>query len=224
MFKFHRNILSASLLFSTVALFSTTVNAVEQGDWLLRVGVGHVAPNDDSGTVTGIPGSGVSVDSGTNLALNITYMATPTLSVELLGALPFNHEINGTGSISGLGQVGETDQLPPTLTVNYNFNPTASIRPYVGAGINYTTFFNTESTRSLDNALGGETDIDLDSSWGPAAQGGVDFDLTPDWFLNASIWYMDINTKATLKTAGTTRTVDVDINPVSYFIGIGRKF
>lgn len=230
--KHHYQYSVISTLFSTcIALLSSSVGAVEQGDWLVRVGVGYVSPNDDSGALKPTPNlSGVEVDSATNLALNITYMVTPTLSAELLGALPFNHEIKADGALksaTGLDKIGETDQLPPTLMLNYNFSPTASIRPYVGAGVNYTTFFNTESTSSLDQALG-ETDIDLDSSWGFAVQGGVDVDLNEDWFANASVWYMDISTDATLKSAGTSgstnRSIEVDINPVVLFVGIGKRF
>ena len=126
----YHNAVIAALFSTSLALFSSSVSAVEQGDWLLRVGVGYVSPNDDSGALKPTPNlSGVEVDSSTNLALNITYMITPTLSAELLGALPFNHEIKADGALksaTGLDKIGETDQLPPTLMLNYNFSPTES--------------------------------------------------------------------------------------------------
>ncbi len=113
------------------------------------------------------------------------------MNVELLGAWPFKHDINGSGTIAGAGKVAETKQLPPTLVLNYMFNPQSNIRPYIGAGINYTTFFSTKTT----GALAG-TDMKLDDSWGAAADAGVDVDINKDWFFNASVWYMNITTTA----------------------------
>lgn len=68
-------------------------------------------------------------------------MIKENIAIELLAATPFSHDIKGTGALAGVGKVGETKQLPPTLSVQYHFSPKASVRPYVGAGINYTIFF-----------------------------------------------------------------------------------
>lgn len=227
MYSQHSKAVVFALFSAAFVTFSSSASAVNQGDWLARVGVGYVSPNDSSGAVTGIAGSGVSVDSAVSIDLTIAYMITPNVNIELLGSWPFKHDINGTGTIAGLGKVGETKQLPPTLMVDYVFNPQSNIRPYVGAGLNYTTFFKTKSTASLNGALG-PTDIDLDNSWGAAAQAGVDVDLNDDWYFNASIWYMNIDTKATLNsTSGsvaTTRTVDVTIDPWALSVGIGTRF
>jgi outer membrane protein W len=84
------------------------------------------------------------VDDGYSLGFNITYMATPNIGIELLGALPFRHDIN----LSGRGKVGEhLQQLPPTLFVQYHFMPSSNVRPYVGVGLNYTFFFLNEDHR-----------------------------------------------------------------------------
>ncbi len=211
-----KTVLSA-LFSATMALSCSSAFAVNQGDWLVRGGVGYVHPNDSSGDVAGFgTGSRVSVDSATNLTLTLSYFVTPNVNVELLGALPFKHDINGAGTIAGAGKVAETKELPPTLVVNYMFNPQTNIRPYVGAGINYTTFFSTKTT----GALAG-TDMKLDDSWGAAADAGVDVDINKDWFFNASIWYMHITTTATVNGA---KTVDVDIDPWAVSVGIGTHF
>lgn len=209
-----------SILTAALALSCSSAFAVNQGDWLVRGGVGYVSPNDSSGAVTldgtTVAGSGVSVDSATNLTLTISYMLTPNVNVELLGALPFKHDINGKGALASSGKVAETKELPPTLVFNYMFNPQSNIRPYVGAGLNYTTFFSTKTTGDLATY-----DMELDDSWGAAVDAGVDVDLNNDWFFNASVWYMDISTTASLDGA---KAVDVDINPWALSVGIGTHF
>ena len=152
------------------------------------------------------------VSNATSLAVNFTYMATDNIGVELLGALPFKHDI----SVTGLGKVAETKQLPPTLILLYNFAPHSGVRPYAGAGINYTKFFDVNTT----NALSG-TNLDLDSSTGLAVEAGIDVDIDKEWFFNASLWHIDIDTTARSSVAGTA---DVTIDPWVYIVGIGRKF
>lgn len=198
--------------------------AVQQGDWLVRAGVGHVSPDDSSGEITGVAGSKVDVDSATNLAVNFTYMVSHNVGVELLGALPFKHDIKSAGTIAALDKIAETKQLPPTLVVLYNFAPTASVRPYAGVGLNYTTFFGEKVTSALKGP-GLASDISLDSSTGLAAEVGVDVDVNKDWFFNASVWRMDLDTTATLKGGALDGAeVDVAIDPWAYFVGVGRKF
>ena len=108
--------------------------------------------------------------------------------------------------------------------LEYYFDPAADVRPYVGAGINYTLFSN-ESADSELEALVGDTDIDLDDSVGLALVGGVDVDINQDWFFNASLWYIDIETTAELETAlAGDLEVDVDVDPWVVMVGVGTSF
>ena len=52
----------------------------------------------------------------------------------------------------------------------------------------------------------------------------MDVGLKNDWFVNFDLKYIQIETKATLVTGSTTRTVDVNINPWVFGIGIGKRF
>jgi outer membrane protein len=207
-----------------MALSSQKASALDKGDWLFRFGVVSVSPNDDSGTVTGIPGSAVGVDSDTGVGITFVYMLRQNVGIEVLGALPFKHDITGAGTIAGLGKIAKTKQLPPTVSLQYHFSPTSNVRPYVGIGLNYTFFFDEETTASLNGALGGPTNIKLDDSWGLALSGGVDIDINRQWYFNASVWNMDIGTTATLDTGGTVRQVDVNIDPWAVFLGVGLRF
>ena len=191
--------------------------AVQQGDILVRAGVAHIAPTGESDPIAGLPaGAVVEADSGTSLGINFTYMATDNVGVELLAAWPFNHDIKAKGSIAGLGTVGETDQLPPTVTVQWHFMPSNNVRPFVGAGFNYTNFFDEKTQGALAGA-----DLSLDDSWGYALEAGIDVDINNDWFLSGQIWYMDIDTEASLTGF---QKFDVEIDPWVYMIGAGTRF
>lgn len=207
-----------TLALTALLALSTPALALEQGDWLVRVGGSYVNPDDSSGMVTGIgPGSGVAVDGAASLSFTIGKMITPNLAVEVLGAWPFKHDISGAGTIASLGNIAETKHLPPVVSVQYHFTPKASVRPYVGLGVNYTYFFDEETT----GAIAG-TPIDIDDSFGPAAQVGVDMDVGKDVFVSADVRYIGIETTATL--GGGLGTVDVDINPWVYTVAVGTRF
>lgn len=199
-------------------LLAGTAQAYDAGNWLFRIGAYGVFPQSDNlENVPGTLGGTLDVDDGYSLGFNFTYMVNPNIGIELLLALPFNHDIKLTGSPLPInGTVAETDQMPPTLSVQYHFTPESTVRPYLGIGLNYTTFFN-ESTKG---ALQGNS-IKLDDSWGVAGQFGIDVDVAPDWFLNADLRYIGISTDAKLNGVGIGT---VDINPWVVGLTIGTRF
>lgn len=210
--------------------------AYEAGDWLVRGRVINVAPNDDSGRLylndTTSLGEGVKVDTDTVPELDITYMITRNWGVELiLGFSEHNvsvhkaAESNARGAgLTGSSQVIESKVLPPTLLLQYHFRPDADVRPYVGAGINYTYFFDEKVPNDSLVAAAGD-DIKLDSSWGLAVQAGVDVALNEDWFVNFDVKYIDIDTEAHFKDTAVNRLrINADIDPFVWGIGIGRRF
>jgi outer membrane protein len=180
--------------------------AADASDWIVRVGGHYVDPKSDNHEV-------VSVDSGQSLTFTATYMLSPHLGVELLAAWPFSHDItlNADGS-----KVAETKHLPPTLSLQYHFLPDGRIRPYVGAGLNATIFFDEKTTGALEGA-----NLSLDDSFGAAAQLGVDFALSGDWMLNVDARWIDIDTDARLDGVGIG---SVAIDPYAFGISIGRRF
>ena len=190
---------------------TSSVSATNEGDWLVKFGAVNVNPNDKSGGLSGAPTVGVAVEDDTQAYATISYMLKENIALELLVATPFTHEIYGTGAVTT--KVGEASQLPPTFSVQYHFSPKQSFRPYVGGGINYTTFFSEKPTAPL-------TSLSLDDSIGLAVQAGFDMDINKDWFFNADIRYINIETTATTNLG----TVDVEINPTVISLGVGTKF
>lgn len=223
--------LTLTAAIAAVAL-STQVAAYDAGDIIVRAGATTVAPNDDSSGVTlnGAslgPNSGVSVDDDTQLGLTATYMFSKSWGIELLAATPFSHSVKGEGVVlGGIGDIAEVDHLPPTLSAVYHFDTEGPLQPYVGLGINYTTFFSEEASSSLEAALGNAS-VSLDDSWGLAGQIGLDWHLNDKWLVNASARYIDIETDATitLKDLGNAKVkTSVDIDPYVYTVAIGYKF
>lgn len=195
---------------AALAAAAVPAYAVQKGDWLIRAGVGQVAPNVKSTQFSGSPTLKVEdASDSTNLCINFTYMMTDNVGLELLGAIPFKHDL----TVTGLGEVAETKQLPPTVMVTYNFTPKSNVRPYAGVGINHTVFFSEETK----GALAG-TNLDLDSSTGAAAIVAVDVDINKSMFFNAGLRYIKIKTKATSSLVGRA---DVTLDPWVLFIGIG---
>ena len=218
--------LAIALLAATgISAIATPVMAYEAGDWLIRGRVINVNPIDDSGLVSvngaAVAGSGVTVDDDTVPELDITYMFTPNWGAELILGYS-SHDVDASGTRNSLNQVIDAKALPPTLTLQYHFMPNSTIRPYVGAGVNYTYFFDEEVKGPLDQA---GAKVEMDDSWGLAVQAGVDIALNDDWFVNLDVKYIDIETTARFKgtTAGRVK-VNVDVDPVVWGIGIGRRF
>jgi len=210
----YKALLSTIAAATALGLASQPATALEKGDLLLRFGVVNVSPNDgsDASSSLGLGSDDIGVDDDTQLYINATWMFRDNLGLDILGATPFTHDI----TLDGAGKVGETSHLPPTVGLQYHFSPKESVRPYVGAGINYTTFFSEETT----GALAG-TDMSLDDSLGLAVQAGVDVDINDDWFFNADLRYMNIETTATIDGLGS---VDVQINPWVFGLGVGTTF
>lgn len=192
-------------LLVAVALLAPSAFAHQAGDFLVRGGAVMVSPTTSSDDV-------LDVQSDTQLGLTFSYMLTDNWGIELLAATPFSHSVHLGG-----GEVAKVKHLPPSLMAQYYFgNAQSKVRPYVGAGINYTFFFD-ESGRNLLN----DSDVSVDDSWGLAAQAGLDMAVTDNLFVNGSVWYMDID--ADVKVDGN-KVDTTNIDPIGLMVGLGYRF
>lgn len=200
----YRSLLVAAAVVAFI--LSPAANAHEKGDWLLRVGVGHVDPKSSNGDIA-------SVDSGTALVFNGTYFFTPNVGFEILAATPFSHDIKLAADGT---KVGETKHLPPTFSLQYHFDTAGAFAPYVGAGLNYTLFLDEDT----EGPLAG-TSLKLDDSFGLAAQLGADFTVSETMSLNFDVRWIDINTDAELDGVALE---EVEIDPMVYSLTAVWKF
>lgn len=184
----------ALALLASAALAAPTL-AQEAGTLTLGVGIGVVSPKDGNGTVAG---GSTEIGSSTRPTLTLEYFLKDNLGIEVLAALPFKHDI----AING-GHVGETKQLPPTISLNWHIPTGSKLTPFVGVGVNYTTFFEDRSP------LG---DLKISNSWGLAAHLGVDYALSEKSALRLDVRYIDINSDVYLDGA---KIGEVEVDPVA---------
>ena len=226
----NKSLLSASLV--ALALAAPVAHAHQAGDFILRSGAITTAPNENSGDLkldgAKVSGTKATLDSDTQLGLAFAYMLTDHIGLELLAATPFKHTVGVKGLGAGLdGKLADIKQLPPTLSLQYYpMDPASKFQPYAGVGINYTLFF--DEDLSSNRKAQGFSNMKLQDSIGIAGQLGMDYMITDNLLFNAAVWYVDIDTKATIdgpSALGVGKTkVDVDVDPWVYMVGIGYKF
>lgn len=192
--------------------------AHDAGEFFIRAGTATVRPSAGSDNVLGSLG-GFKVDNNTQLGLNFTYMATENIGIELLAATPFRHKV-GTGPTGDLATV---HHLPPALMAQWYFGDASSkVRPYIGAGINYTTFF--DNSFNDTGKAAGLTDLKIDDSWGAVGQVGLDYLIDRNWLINMSVWYMDIDTTVKFKHYGEQQNVSTRLDPWAFMFAVGYRF
>ncbi|BAN52392.1 MULTISPECIES: OmpW/AlkL family protein [Pseudomonas] len=226
----NKSLLGASLV--ALALAAPAAHAYQAGDMILRAGAITTAPNESSGDLkfdgNKVSGTKATLDSDTQLGLTFAYMLTDHIGLELLAATPFKHTVGVKGLGGGLdGKLADIKQLPPTLSLQYYpMEPNSRFQPYAGVGINYTLFFDEDLSSARKQQ--GFSNLKLQDSVGIAGQLGMDYMLTENLLVNASVWYVDIDTKASVNgptALGYSKTkVDVDVDPWVYMVGLGYKF
>lgn len=208
----------------------------EAGDWVVRARAVNVSPNEDSRLGQTVnknvapvmsPGAELSDDNNIIPELDISYYITKNIAAELILALGTKHDVSIKGdalSTVGNQHLGSINALPPTLTLQWHFNPDQTFDPYVGAGVNYTNMLDRNLRFSSGALAGSKIKIDNDS-FGYALQAGLDINLKDGWLLNADVKYVTISTDVKANVAGTWTKIDsLDIHPWVIGFGIGRKF
>ncbi|MBH1679660.1 OmpW family protein [Stenotrophomonas maltophilia] len=198
-------------LAAALSLAAAPAMAQSKGDWTVSAGVPQVTPKSNNGWLAGHTLK-VDVDNDVKPPITGEYFIADNLGIEVLAALPFKHDIN----INGLGRVGSTKQLPPVVTLQYHFNSKGKVSPFVGAGVNYTTFFSEDTTGALAGSK-----LKLQDSWGLAAHAGIDFAIGEKGALRVDMRWIDIDSKVKLngEKIGT-----VNIDPLVYGASYVFKF
>lgn len=196
-----------------LALAATALPALAQsrGDWTLAVGAHQVDPASDNGALAG---GALPLDIGSDARPTITaeYFVADGLGIEVLASLPFQHAIR----VDGVGAVGSTRHLPPTVSLQYHFNRDGRVSPLLGVGLNYTTFFK-EDTRG---ALAGSR-LELEDSWGAAVHAGVDIRIGARDAVRVDARWIDIDSEVRVDGA---RLGTAEIDPVAYGLAWVRRF
>lgn len=206
--------LQSLVLATATALTMTSAFAVPAGTWTVAAGAHYVDPKSDNGTLNN--GLSVDVDGDVRPTISGEYFIADNVGVELLAAIPFHHDITLKAGDTTID--AKTQHLPPTLSVQYHFddyNMPMNLKPFVGVGVNYTTFFKERVY------LGNGNDLELDDSVGVAGHIGLDIPYAPTESFRIDARYMDIKTDASLNGSDLG---EVDISPWVYGVAFVKQF
>lgn len=169
--------------------------------------------------------AGVTVGDATTLLLGYTRKLDEHFDIDVVLGLPPRHDVKGTGLLAPFGVIAQVKQAAPTVFLNYNFGaPQNKFRPFVGVGLNYTHFFDAQSTSSGQLSSGGPTKIELSDSFGWAAQVGASYKLGDRWSLVGSVATAKVKSDMTATTGSIERKTTIDFRPVVYTLGLAYGF
>lgn len=222
--------IALSLLSITTASAQTEKEDLSKdySKWQIRLRGLAVVPDENASI--GTIGGNSSISSTFIPELDFTYFFTKNFAAELILGTS-KHDVSTTGSdISAVGgptkanvDLGSVRLLPPTLTFQYHFYPLADkdFKPYVGAGINYTIFYDVKPGNTVKG-------VEYDNALGYAFQLGFDYMINDKFFFNMDAKKLFLNTDvkvdASNLAAGLSIPADVDIDPWLLGFGFGMKF
>ena len=185
----------------------------EWNPWMIRVRAVGVLPDGNStvhvlesptfGTLLDSPRSGLKFSDTVVPEVDVSYFFTRNLAVEAVMGVPPRATITGTGLLGGL-PVGKASAFSPVVTFQYHFTNLGAFKPYIGAGVNYTSFYNVKAgnqTACVAGALTGPipgmpcaaglpatiTHLSIGDSFGPVIQFGFDYMIDRHWGINVDV-------------------------------------
>lgn len=171
------------------------------GDVLLRVRAVHLDSANKDRT-----GLDLSVNNKWLPEMDFTYFLNANLATELVLTVPQKHTLSAGGT-----EIGTLKHLPPTFSIQYHF-PAGAVKPYIGAGVNYTRFSSVNLPAGIDIKR---------NSVGASLQVGIDMPVGKDMHLNFDVKKVHIGTKV---SSGGVELGKFKIDPVLVGVGLGWKF
>ncbi|MDR3499507.1 MAG: OmpW family outer membrane protein [Parvibaculum sp.] len=202
-------LLGSTALATAASADDTGFKTKSAGDFVVRLRGLYVMPRDNADV-----SAGGSTDISNDFVPEVdgSYFITDNIALELIAATT-RHKVTWTPSGTSLGKVS---LLPPTLTAQYHFLPKERFSPYLGAGLNYTFFFN-------EDAPGGAIhNVSYQNHIGYALQAGVDYALVGNWSLNLDVKKIFLRTDVSVNGGAVTAKVNLD--PWIIGAGVGYRF
>ena len=194
-----------------LSLAGILASGAANAQFFATAGFTNVNPQSDNGTLAG---ADASVSTDWSVTGNLGYKFSPNIFAQLGTALvPFEHDV----SLDGLGTVASLKHRPTVLSINYQFLPEGSVRPFIGIGYGWVTI----SDEKTKGALSG-LDISASDSNGFTYGGGVDFFVNENLFIRADVSVLDFSTDVNVETLGDVGTAKVD--PLVFGLSLGYQF
>lgn len=233
---------------ATALLGASTASAQQAGDMYIGAGWLGFYPQDSSKPLTftspthrEVPGSASSVSNAHTLGLSFSYYFDSNWAVEAVLGVPPKFKLQGEGTLSGVGRIGEARQYSPTILARYSFlDGNAKLRPFVAIGGTYVWYDNIKLTNNLQSAVGGvigapvgatTTSAKLDASFAPVFNAGASYAIDQKWSVSLSLSYVMLKTKAKLTTrsaaSGATLATSeskLTLDPIVSYLSLNYKF
>lgn len=193
--------------------------AAAADSWMVRVRAVRIDTANESDAIPAlaVPADAIHVSNKTIPELDISYFFAKNWAAELVLTYPQKHDVSVQQSaLGGPVTIGTFKHLPPTLTLQYHFNPEGDIRPYVGAGVNFTNI----SEVNLEIPTVGRLNLER-TSVGAAFGAGLDWKLGKNLYLNVDVKKVYIGADVTL---GGVKVSKVNVDPVLIGVGLGWRF
>ncbi len=192
----------------------------------------HVTANNIQGPFIP-PGTNLNVDLKDTQTAYFGYIRrlNSFLDLELAFGIPPKTSTVGkgpakVGSVPYNGvEIATAKWLAPSALLEYRFlREDSPYQPYIGLGINYTSFYDRQVTSGGQQVIGGPTRLSLSASVGPVGTVGFKYQPHTRWnvFISYSISSVDTNLKA--DTAGEIHTTRVHFGPQALVFGAGYSF
>jgi len=196
---------AAAILTVAAFAFAAPAHAGVLDNVQIKVGVSTINPDEDGSPIP------AEISDEVVPTVAVEYFFNDNISAELL-CCAATHDVTAA---NGAIDLGEVTHSPPTLTVKYRWTDFGAFQPYVGAGVNYTMFINSDPPAGLS--------VDYEDSFGGALQAGFDYRLDDHWAVNFDVRRIWINTEVNI--SGAINAVDdVDVNPWVVTAAVGYRF
>lgn len=192
------------------------------GPWGLQVGVAHVgfsASADVQVAGTLVPGGSASASPNTTLGFEVSYRNTPSLTTRFLAGVPPTTTLTGAGALATAGKLGKATYAPAVLSLTWSPFDSGPVRPYVGAGVNYTIVMN-QSDAFISN-------LKVKSAFGSVLEVGAEMPLSNGWFIGLDARKIFLKTQADgvlPAFGGAAAHAEVRLDPLVVLAAVGRRF
>jgi outer membrane protein len=206
---------------------SASAGAQTAGSWSAGIGFNNISPQGttDPLSAPSIPNSTTKVSDDAQPIITIDYMFTDHFSAEFGLGTPYRHQLSGAGALSGAGNLGSLQELPPTLFAQYRFLEAAStLRPYVGVGVTYAIFRDEKGSGTLtaiSNPGGAPTTFTVDNTWGVTPEVGLTYAFTKKWYGDLRFAKTYLSTTVHLSTGESAKA---PLNPTATALVLGYRF
>lgn len=210
-------------LFTILLAGSLHAHADPKTPWSFSLGATHVGFSTRADVSAGgmpLPGANANAAENTTLGFEVGYALSPTWTARFLAGVPPQTTLTGTGALAGAGVLGKTRYAPAVLSLTYRFNESGAIRPYVGAGVNYTVVYG-EKDGFLSN-------VRARNAFGTVLQVGAEVPINASMFLSLDARKIYLKTKVdgSLPAAmgNAPAHADLRLNPLIVSAMVGWRF